>query len=74
MKTGVRQTNESLSYPNIYYRTFFVAKKKYPQTLKSLGVRVKLKYAKTTIHTLRLYNVRKRLLTSSSIKCGISHS
>lgn len=21
MKTGVRQTNESLSYPNIYYRT-----------------------------------------------------
>ena len=53
---------------------FFVAKKKYPQTLKSLGVRVKLKYAKTTIHTLRLYNVRKHLSTSSSIKCGISHS
>ena len=22
MKTGVRQTNESLSYPNIYYRTY----------------------------------------------------
>ena len=73
MKTGVRQTNESLSYPNIYYRTFFVAKK-YPQTLKSLGVRVKLKYAKTTIYTLRLYNVRKHISTSSSFKCGISHS
>ena len=24
MKTGVRQTNESLSYPNIYYRTCFL--------------------------------------------------
>ena len=24
MKTGVRQTNESLSYPNIYYRTCFI--------------------------------------------------
>ena len=53
---------------------FFVAKKKYPQTLKSLGVRVKLKYAKTTIYTLRLYNVRKHISTSSSFKCGISHS
>ena len=27
MKTGVRQTNESLSYPNIYYRTYINAMK-----------------------------------------------